>query len=201
MIVIPDPASITLDVYEKSIGAGKYFTLKATVEPAEADQKITWTSSNPEIAKVNSKGRVTGVSLGTATITATTVNGISAECEVEVLFTDVANPGKFYFEPVYWAYYHKPQVTTGTSPTTFSPNDTVTRIQIVTFLYRFKSEPEVTGEMPFTDVKANAYYANAVLWVYQNDVTTGTSETTFDPKDTCTRGQAVTFLYRAAQLK
>lgn len=62
--------------------------------------------------------------------------------------------------------------------------------------YRMQNSPESKAENPFTDVKADAYYANAVLWAVENGVTTGASATTFDPAGDCTRGQIVTFLYR-----
>lgn len=90
---------------------------------------------------------------------------------------------------------------TGTSDTTFSPNDPVTRAQTVTFLYRYKDESPVKGKLPFKDVGSKAFYRKAVLWAYQNDVTKGTSDTTFSPGDACNRGQAVTFLYRTVETK
>ena len=62
--------------------------------------------------------------------------------------------------------------------------------------YRMQNSPESKAENPFTDVKADAYYANAVLWAVENGVTTGASATTFDPAGDCTRGQIVTFLYQ-----
>ena len=62
--------------------------------------------------------------------------------------------------------------------------------------YRMQNSPESKAENPFTDVKADAYYANAVLWAVENGVTTGASATAFDPAGDCTRGQIVTFLYR-----
>ena len=82
------------------------------------------------------------------------------------------------------------------SGTLFAPDATCSRSQIVTFLYRMQNSPESKAENPFTDVKADAYYANAVLWAVENGVTTGASATTFDPAGDCTRGQIVTFLYR-----
>ena len=82
------------------------------------------------------------------------------------------------------------------SDTLFAPDATCSRSQIVTFLYRMQNSPESKAENPFTDVKADAYYANAVLWAVENGMTTGASATTFDPAGDCTRGQIVTFLYR-----
>ena len=109
-------------------------------------------------------------------------------------FTDV-KADDYYYDAVLWAV--EKGVTSGTSATTFSPDATVTRGQTVTFLYRNAGSPEVSGTMPFTDVEADAYYAKAVQWAVQQKITTGTSETTFSPMSDCTRGQIVTFLYRA----
>ena len=109
-------------------------------------------------------------------------------------FTDV-KADAYYYDAVLWAV--EKGVTSGTSATTFSPDATVTRGQTVTFLYRNAVSPEVSGTMPFTDVEADAYYAKAVQWAVQQKITTGTSETTFSPMSDCTRGQIVTFLYRA----
>ena len=109
-------------------------------------------------------------------------------------FVDV-KADAYYYDAVLWAVQQG--VTSGTSATTFSPDATVTRGQTVTFLYRNAGSPDVSGTMPFTDVETDAYYAKAVLWAVEQKITTGTSETTFQPMNDCTRGQIVTFLYRA----
>lgn len=115
------------------------------------------------------------------------------------VFDDVTNSSKYYYEPVYWAYNQVPQITTGTSPTTFSPDETVTRAQFVTFLYRAAGEPDVSADsLPFKDVKQDAYYYNAVAWAFENNITTGTSATKFAPNESVSRAQIVTFLYRFA---
>lgn len=109
-------------------------------------------------------------------------------------FSDVKD-GTYYYKAVLWAVENK--VTAGTSATTFSPDATCTRGQIVTFLWRYEGEPTATNTSnPFTDVKAGAYYEKAVLWASETSVTAGTSATTFSPDNTCTRAQVVTFLYR-----
>ena len=108
-------------------------------------------------------------------------------------FTDVAADA-YYAKAVLWAV--ETGVTKGTSETTFSPDDTCTRAQIVTFLWRAEGEPEAAAETSFTDVPADSWFAGAVAWAVENDVTKGTSETTFAPNDTCTRAQIVTFLWR-----
>ena len=118
--------------------------------------------------------------------------------KLSFLFDDVQDPAKFYYEPVYWAYYHDPQITNGTSDTMFSPNKICTRGQVVTFLWRAMGCPEPTQTThSFTDVKETAYYYKAMLWAVETGVTTGTSETTFSPNKNATRGQVVTFLWRA----
>ena len=108
-------------------------------------------------------------------------------------FTDVKS-NQYYYKAVLWAV--EKGITTGMTPTTFDPNAKCTREQIVTFLWRSQGKPKVVSANPFTDVKAGAYYYDAVLWAVSKGITTGTSKTTFSPKADCTRGQIVTFLYR-----
>ena len=88
-------------------------------------------------------------------------------------------------------------ITTGTSATTFSPDATCTRAQIVTFLWRAAGSPEPKAMSTFVDVSADAYYAKAVAWAVENGITGGTGDGKFSPDATCTRAQAVTFLWRA----
>ena len=112
-------------------------------------------------------------------------------------FTDVRDSDYFY-DSVLWAVSHDPQITKGTSGTTFSPEDTCTRGQAVTFLWRACGCEKVTdAENPFTDVKSSDFFYDAVLWAYQNKITTGTAATTFGSEETCDRGQIVTFLWRS----
>lgn len=109
-------------------------------------------------------------------------------------FTDVAK-GAYYYDAVLWAV--EKGITDGTSDTTFSPDATCTRGQVVTFLWRSAGQPNATADVSaFTDVTAAAYYYNPVRWAVQYGITDGTSDTTFSPDATCTRGQVVTFLYR-----
>ena len=88
------------------------------------------------------------------------------------------------------------ELTNGMSATEFAPDATVTRGQTVTFLWRAEKGDVAEGMNMFTDVEADAYYHDAVLWAVQSSVTNGMSETTFAPDADCTRGQIVTFLYR-----
>ena len=108
-------------------------------------------------------------------------------------FTDVP-ADSYYYDAVLWAVENG--ITKGTSSTTFSPDDTCTRAQIVTFLWRSEQSPAAGSSNPFTDVSADAYYADAVLWAVKEAITTGTTRTTFNPDAECTRAQIVTFLWR-----
>ncbi len=107
-------------------------------------------------------------------------------------FSDVSDTS-WYADAVNWAVDNS--ITSGTSSTTFSPDQPCTRAQIITFLYRYKDSPEVSGTMQFTDVTA-PWMQNPVLWASQNNITSGTGTATFSPNIICTRAQVVTFLYR-----
>lgn len=111
-------------------------------------------------------------------------------------FTDV-QPSDYYYNAVLWAV--EQGITTGLNATTFGPDVTVTRGQVATFLYRAASAAKPSTFNPFTDVKTTAYNYGAILWAYDNRITTGTSDTTFSPDAYCTRAQIVTFLYRYYQ--
>lgn len=119
---------------------------------------------------------------------------MTAACTVTA-FEDVKSSA-YYYPAVAWAV--EKGITTGTSETTFSPDESCTRAQVVTFLYRAAGEPSVNSTDKFTDVKAGSYYADAVAWAVENGITTGASATTFNPKGICDRAQIVTFLHRAA---
>ena len=110
-------------------------------------------------------------------------------------FTDV-QAGSYYYDAVLWAV--EQGITSGTSATTFSPDTICTRAQAVTFLWRANNSPAVSGG-GFADVPADAYYTNAVAWAVSEEITNGTSTTTFSPDADCTRAQIVTLMYRAAQ--
>ena len=108
-------------------------------------------------------------------------------------FTDVP-VGSYYYDAVLWAVENG--ITKGTSNTTFSPNMTCSRAQIVTFLWRSEKSPAAGTANLFVDVKSTVYYADAVLWAVKEDITNGTTNTTFSPDADCTRAQIVTFLWR-----
>ena len=109
-------------------------------------------------------------------------------------FSDISENAYFY-KAVLWAV--EQGITKGTTATTFSPGNTVSRAQVVTFLYRSANSPSTgSGNNPFTDVPQNSYYNSAVTWASETGVTQGRTSTTFNPSEDCNRGQIVTFLYR-----
>lgn len=108
-------------------------------------------------------------------------------------FTDVSK-NSTYYNAIMWAV--EKGITTGKTATTFDPNAVCTRGQIVTFLWRYEKAPIVSSLAKFDDVAANSYCCNAVMWAVENGITNGKTATTFAPNDTCTRAQAVTFIYR-----
>ncbi len=152
----------------------------------------------------------TGVSVGTSTTTFDPYTGCNRATFVALLyhaagspsveglsipFTDVSE-SSWYYDAVVWAY--NAGVTSGTSDTTFDPTVICNRATITAFLWQAAGMPEAEAENPFTDVASGVWYESAVIWAVANGVTYGTSDTTFSPTTTCTRAQAVTFLYRLA---
>ena len=121
----------------------------------------------------------------------------SPEPKTASSFTDVS-ASAYYAKAVAWAIENG--ITNGMTETTFAPNATCTRGQSVTFLHR-ALKGTASGSTNFTDVKSDAFYADAINWAVANNVTNGTSNTTFSPNADCTRAEIVTFLYRAYQGK
>ena len=103
--------------------------------------------------------------------------------------------GAYYEEAVGWAV--EKGITKGTSDSTFTPDGVCTRAQAVTFLWRAQKSPAAGSANPFDDVAGSAYYADAVQWAVQKDITKGTGATAFSPDANCIRAQIVTFLYRS----
>ena len=108
-------------------------------------------------------------------------------------FTDVTT-GAWYYDAVLYAFSNALMV--GTSDTTFGPDVSMTRAMLVAVLYRLADSPSVSGKMPFTDVEADTWYTDAVLWAYQNNIVAGTSDTTFAPLSDITREQIVAIFSR-----
>ena len=177
--------------------ADKGDTITITVKPDDGYElnKLTVTDARGSELELTDKGG------GKYTFT---MPGSSVKIQVSYkeIAEQAANPfadvyeSDYYYEAVLWAVANG--VTNGTSATTFSPGVTVTRAQMVTFLWRAYGSPKATGSNSFADVSADAYYYDAVLWAVANGVTNGTSATTFSPDAPVTRSQAVTFQWRAA---
>lgn len=131
---------------------------------------------------------------GRVTVEATFVE-ISEEPDA-LPFVDIPT-GAYYYNAVRWAVDN--DITNGTSATSFGPDESCTRAQVITFLWRAAGCPApVSTDMVFTDVSTDSYYYDAVLWAIGNNITKGTDTFTFSPDETVTRGQIVTFLWRAA---
>ncbi len=142
------------------------------------DDKDTWISSDPEYA-FTAEG-----------------SGIYTAMFAGDVFWDIPSES-YYSAPVVWAAGEG--IAKGVSLLSFRPFDACTRAQVVTFLWRAAGEPQPEpGANPFSDVPETAYYRDAVLWVMQEGITLGTASDSFSPDRICTRGQAVTFLWRMA---
>ena len=117
------------------------------------------------------------------------------EAAIENPFTDVEE-GEFFFDSVLWAYLN--EITYGTTETTFEPFKDCSRAQMVTFIWRAEGSPKANiTTCPFKDVDKDAFYYDALLWAYENGVAYGVTSTKFNPSGKVSRGQAITFLYRA----
>ena len=125
------------------------------------------------------------------------VDGVCDRCgAIKLPFTDV-NEGDWFYDKVAYVYHHK--LMTGTSETTFEPNATLTRAMMVQILYNKEGRPAATTNgNPYTDVPKDQWYYNAVQWAYENKITSGTSETTFEPNSEVTREQFARFMYNYA---
>ena len=199
-----------------AIGSGKYsftmpgtaVTIKAELVPLRDIVTFTDVPANAYYADAVSWAVLNGVTKGTSETTFSPYASCTRAQAVTFLwraagspapkssampFTDV-DADAYYHDAVLWAV--EQDITNGTSDTTFSPNATCTRAQIVTFLWRSQASPAAGAVNPFADVADNAYYAEAVKWAVLKGVTSGTTATTFSPNDNCTRAQIVTFLYR-----
>ncbi len=116
-----------------------------------------------------------------------------------IVFTDMPAKGHWAYDAILWAYNSSPRITNGTTASTFSPDNTVTRGEAITFLWRAAGCPEPSGgSNPFTDVPSNKFYYKAVLWGVKKGIVTGTTATTFSPNDNVRREHMLTFLWRYA---
>ena len=173
--------------------AEKGDTVTITVKPDSGYQldDLTVTDKNGKELKLTDKGN--GKYTFTMPASKVEINATFVK-EVETSpFGDVSTSA-YYYEAVKWA--QKKGITGGIGNGLFGPNQPCTRAQIVTFLWRAAGSPVVNYVMNMTDVAKDAYYAEAVRWALSEDITTGTTGSTFSPDETCTRAQAVAFLFR-----
>ena len=192
-----------------------YYTIKATAGTNGSISPSGWTSVRdgrdqtftitPDKGYAVAKVLVDGKSVGA--VKSYTFKNVTKDHTIEAIFmksngnpqtgvfVDVAE-GSYYEEAIDWAV--EKGITNGVSSNMFAPNDPCTRAQIVTFLWRAAGSPAPKSMSSFTDVPADAFYAKAVAWAVENGITSGTGEGKFSPNSTCTRAQAVTFLYRAS---
>ena len=177
--------------------ADKGDTVTITVKPDKGYEldELTVTDKSGDTIKIKDKGngKFTFTMPGSKVTVEAGFKQIVAEPEVPA-FADVPADA-YYADAVGWAV--KEGITTGTGTNTFSPDLSCTRAQMVTFLWRANGSPVVNYAMSFTDVPADAYYAEAIRWAVSEGITAGTTATTFSPNAMLTRGQTVTFLWRA----
>ena len=210
----------SIELYHKSSSSGSgwyytYYTIKATAGTNGSIAPSGWTSVRdgrdqtftitPDKGYAVAKVLVDGKSVGA--VKSYTFKNVTKDHTIEAIFmksngnpqtgvfVDVAK-GSYYEEAIDWAV--EKGITNGVSSNMFAPNDPCTRAQIVTFLWRAAGSPAPKSMSSFTDVPADAFYAKAVAWAVENGITSGTGESKFSPDATCTRAQAVTFLYRAS---
>ena len=170
-------------------------TVTITVKPDDGFKldDLTVTDKNGNELKLTDKGN--GKYTFTMPAGKVEINAAFAK-EVETSpFSDVSTSA-YYYEAVKWA--QEKGITGGIGNGLFGPNQPCTRAQIVTFLWRAAGSPEPKSMSSFSDVSADSYYAKAVAWAVENGITTGTGDGKFSPDATCTREQAVAFLYRAS---
>ena len=183
----------TVTVNPKSASKGSTVTITAKPDSGYQLDDLTVTDKNGKELKLTDKGN----GKYTFTMPASKVE-IKATFVKEVEtspFSDVSTSA-YYYEAVKWA--QEKDITGGIGNGLFGPNQPCTRAQIVTFLWRAAGSPEPKSMSSFSDVSADSYYAKAVAWAVENGITTGTGDGKFSPDATCTREQAVAFLYRAS---
>jgi hypothetical protein len=220
-ITASDASSNSLDLTENSDGTYS-FTMPASDVEVSATFKATEDTSTTTDKKFTDvpEGAYyydpvywaveNGITAGTSDTTFTP-DGICTRAEVVTFlyrqagspsvtgttnFTDVASDA-YYYDAVVWAEQNG--IAAGTSATTFSPDQTINRAQAVTFMYRAANATASGTDNQFTDVEKGSYYYDAVTWSAENNITAGTTATTFSPEKSCTRAEIVTFLYRESQ--
>ena len=193
-VSVPSVANGSVSVTPTS--ATKGATVTITVKPNEGYElgKLTATDQSGNRLSLTDKGN--GKHTFTMPAGKVNVDATFAKIETTINFRDVKQ-SDYYYDAVKWAV--EKGITEGTSATTFSPNVSCTRAQMVTFLWRAAGSPVPKSTTnPFKDISSTDYFYNAVLWAVENDITTGTGADTFSPNAKVNRAQTVTFLYRVA---
>lgn len=185
----------SVTVTPKSAKRGSVVTITVTPDAGYVLDELTVTDKDGKDVALTKKSDTEYTFVMPAGKVEITPSFVKQAEEPSRVFVDVKT-GDYFYDAVQWAV--EKGITNGTSAETFSPEDPCTRAQIVTFLWRAAGSPVVNYAMNMTDVAADAYYAEAVRWALSEGVTTGTSADQFSPDATCTREQAVTFLWRAA---
>ena len=186
--------SVTVSADEAS--AGTRITVTVKPDSGYVLDELTITDAKNKDLKVTKRSETTYtfyMADSKVTVDASFIGDGAAE-KPDARFDDVS-ANAYYADAVEWAV--SKGITSGTSANTFSPDASCTRAQMVTFLWRANGSPKDDRANPFTDVSAEAYYYDAVLWAVEQGITSGTSATTFSPDATVNRGQTVTFLWRA----
>lgn len=185
----------SVNISSTSAKRGSIVTITVTPDAGYVLDELTVTDKNGKELSLTKKSDTEYTFVMPAGKVEITPSFVKQAEEPSRVFVDVKT-GDYFYDAVLWAV--EKGITNGTSAETFSPEDPCTRAQIVTFLWRAAGSPVVNYAMDLSDVAGDAYYAEAVRWALSEGVTTGTSADQFSPDATCTREQAVTFLYRAA---
>lgn len=185
----------SVNISSTSAKRGSVVTITVTPDAGYVLDKLTVTDKDGKELSLTKKSDTEYTFVMPAGKVEITPSFVKQAEEPSRVFVDVKT-GDYFYDAVQWAVGKG--ITNGTSAETFSPEDPCTRAQIVTFLWRAAGSPVVNYAMNMTDVAGDAYYAEAVRWALSEGITTGTSADQFSPDATCTREQAVTFLYRAA---
>ena len=183
----------TVTVSPKSASKGDSVTITAAPDKGYELSGIKVIDQNGREVKLTDKG--SGKYTFTMPAGKVTIKADFTAQTADSVFADVSADA-YYYEAVKWAA--DKGITGGIGDSLFAPNQSCTRAQIVTFLWRAAGSPEPSALSDFTDVPSDKYYAKAVAWAVENGITNGTTDTTFGPDETCTRAHGVTFLSRAA---
>lgn len=198
-ITVPTVTGGKISVSPKSASKGTKVTITATPDQGyqlDSISVVDAAKKQIDLTKI-SNTQYSFIMLGSKVQITVSFKKIEVESQEKVNPFDDVSDNAYYYDAVLWAV--EQGITSGTTATTFSPDDTCTRAQTVTFLWRAAGSPAPASRgNPFTDLKPGAYYYDAVLWAVEQGITSGTTKTTFSPDATVTRGQTVTFLYRAA---